>query len=126
VRFRRMRYLALFLAAMLIASNATAATRACVMLLAGHQPTAAHAIAAGTDDDTCSHCNGDVPCLKHYVQTYQNDAQKSFGGFPVVGPLTTQSAFKISTPAQPELVAAAPSPHFFGRSLTILFGHFRN
>lgn len=126
MRFRRMRYLALFLAAMLFANNAAAAIRACIADLAGQEHLALHTLAATGNDDLCPQSDDAGPCLKHYAQSYQDDEQLFWADFRQAAPAPVVAVLRVSFPAKPKLIVLASAAPIVGPSLTILYRNFRN
>jgi hypothetical protein len=130
VRFRRMRHLALFLAAMFFASNAAAAIGACIAELAGQQPMAGHALKAGAGEpagkSSCPQSDDTGPCLTHYVQSYQSDEQKIWADVSVAALVPERIGVHFPFQVPPKPVVMALAPPVVGPSLTILFRNFRN
>jgi len=126
VRFRRMRYLTLFLMVMFFANNAAAAIRSCVVGLAGRGPVAAHTLDTHAGDNPSPVSDESGPCLKHCVQSQQYDEQKTWADLPTPVLLRAPDALQLSIRAQPRLVVTAVAPPVVGPPLTILYRNFRN
>ena len=126
VRFRRMRYLTFFMAAMFFANNVVAAVRACVADLNTHEHIAISAPAAAGGGPLCPPSDDAGPCLTHYAQSYQSEEQKIWADFPPVAPAPVLSVLDVAFQANPKLLVMASAPPIVGPSLTILFGNFRN
>jgi len=126
VRFRRTRYLILFVAAMFFASNVAAAVRACVVDLATQGHIAVSAPAAAPGESKCPPTDDAGPCLTHYAQSYQNDEQKFSLDVPSSALAPVLIVFHPFSRAKPEPDLRAAAPLFVGPPLTILFGNFRN
>ena len=126
VRFRRMRYLTLFLAAMFFASSAAAAIGACIADLAGHEHMAGHAPDANAGEPLCPPSDDAGSCLTHYVQSYQSDEQKFWADFPPAVPAPVLGVLHVAFQEKPKLLVMAAAPPIVGPPLTILFGNFRS
>ena len=126
VRFRRMRYLTFFMAAMFFANNVAAAVRACVADLNTHEHIAISAPAAAGGGPLCPPSDDAGPCLTHYAQSYQSDEQKAWVGFTPAAPAALLGVFHVAFRAKPKRPFVASAPPIVGPPLTILFGNFRN
>ncbi len=125
MRFRRMRYLTFFLAAMFFASNAIGAVRAYVVQPTGQEHAAVRALDAEGDTHPCQQSDDAARCLTHCTQIYTNHEQQFWPRFrPLV--FTRTRRFPRSDPADAEAGCSALAPHIVGPPLTILFGNFRN
>lgn len=127
VRFMRMRYLSLFLATMLFASNAAAALRACVANLA----PPSHAVACVTvgegGEQACAQPGDADACLNRCIRNHQSDEQTVAAGAPVFAPVPGFAVRNIPLPTRlrRELVVVEARP-IVGPPLTILFGNLRH
>lgn len=121
-----MRYLTYFLAAMFIASNASAAARACVVNLAGQEHAAVRALDAEGDEHLCPQSDDASGCLTHCTQSYKNDQQQFSADVPPLVLAPAPAVFHAPVQAAPKLVVLALAPHIVGPPLTILYGNFRN
>lgn len=126
MRFRWMRYLTLFLAAMFFANNVPAAVRACVADSKSHEHIAVSAPADAGGEALCPPSDDAGACLTHFAQSYQNDEQKFWADFPPVGPAPVLSLLHVAFRAKPKPLVMASAPPIVGPPLTILFGNFRN
>ncbi|MDP2639964.1 MAG: hypothetical protein Q8Q16_04750, partial [Betaproteobacteria bacterium] len=107
VRFRRMRYLTIFLAAMFFANNVVAAVRACVADGKTQEHVAISAPVAAGGEPLCPPSDDAGPCLTHYVQSYQNDEQKFWADFPPVVIEPVLGVLQIAYQARPKLLVIA-------------------
>lgn len=128
MRFRRMRYLTCFLAAMFFASNAVATARACIVQLAGQEHVAVRAHNAEGDAHLSPQSGDATGCLTHCTQSYRSDKQQFSADVPllVLAPAPAPAVFHTLVQAQPRLVVLAMAPHIVGPPLTILYRNFRN
>ena len=126
VRFRRVRYLTLSLAVMFFANNAAAAVCACIVDMAGQGHVAVHALGAKADEPACPQSGEAGPCLKHYLQSFQNGGQKIWAPVPATALVPVLNVLQVSVPARPKLVVVAAAPPIVGPPLAILYRNFRN
>jgi hypothetical protein len=122
-----MRYLTLFLAAMFFANNAAAAIGACFADLAGSKHHAIKTQVAEGSKPLCPPSDDAGPCLTHYAQAYQIDAQPAWADFTPAAPAPVLGPLHASFQAKPKrLVLVASAAPIVGPPLTILFRNFRN
>lgn len=130
MRFRRMRYLTLFLAAMFFASNAAAAIGACIAEFSGQDQMAGHAPAASAGEPAgkplCPQSDDVGPCLTHHAQSYQSDQEKIWADIPAAAIVPERTVVHLPFQVPPKLVVLATASPIVGPSLTILFRNFRN
>lgn len=116
-----MRYVAMFLAAMLFANNAVAAVRACVAM-----PQHNGAATAAGMDPACPQSDRTGPCLKHYAQNYQSDETRLWVAFPPLAFAPVNAVAQVSFQSPPQRLVLASASPIVGPPLTILFGNLRN
>ena len=125
MKSRRMRYLLFFFAAMFLANNVVAATRACVTVLAGHDYTAMQRADMGDDEHLCPPSDDAASSSVHCAQSVKNDQQKFSADVPAIALPLPLSVPRFWFQAEPVVFARAATPPQVGPPLTILFGNFR-
>lgn len=121
-----MRYLTLFLAAIFLASNATATARACIADLAAQGHVAIRALDAEGDEHLCPQSGDAARCLTHCTQSYKNVEQKFSADVPAVTFAPFLTVLHVSFQAKPKVIILASAPPIVGPPLTILFRNLRN
>lgn len=126
MRSRRIRYLLVLFAAMLLANSAVASARACVVHLAAPGQAAGGVVVPGGDGQPCPTSDATTDCPVHVTQIYNSNDPNLFFDAPTVAlaPPMVLHRFVVPTGARRLVVASAPL--IVGPPLTILFHNLRN
>lgn len=126
MKLARIRYLVVFFAAMFLANNAVASSRACMVQMAAQEHTAIQALDASGDENLCPEADSAANCPTHCTQSYKSDQQNLSFDVHAIAIAPALWLHRVGLPVEPRRLVIASAPPVVGPPLTILFRNLRN
>lgn len=126
MKLARIRYLVVFFAAMFLANNAVASSRACMVQMAVQEHAAIQVLEAGGDKNLCPEADGAANCLAHCTQSYKSEQQNLSFDVPAIAVAPPLSLHRARFAVEPRRLVIASAQPVVGPPLTILFRNLRN